>query len=249
MLLCNRFWMGLGKCDFEMGVKGTNRKALLLVGASGGIGGALLEYLLPRTDLVCIPTFNMNKPRDGSKFWTHFNSQDFNLAELVFKEIASKYEVSLVIDATGAFFASTLQKSTPDEINQVIATNLVGPMILAKSAQKLMAPGGKIVFMSSVVSAMTLVGSSAYAASKAGLERGILTLSPEFNFTGHAICGVRLGYMDYGMTYKIKEDTRNVILENMEKEEFINISVLGDLVLEIIATNAANVNGKLYEIT
>ena len=241
--------MGLGKRYLEMGVNKIRQQALLLVGASGGVGGALLEYFLPRTDLVCIPTFYRNMPSDGSLPWIQFDSLNFDSARQIFEEITKKYEISMVIDASGAFFASKLQKATLEEINQVISTNLVAPILLAKNAQEFMGPGGKIIFMSSVVSSMTLVGSSAYAASKAGLERSILSLSPEFSQSGHAVCGVRLGYMNYGMTYKINESTRKTILEGLPGDEFIDISVLGDLILEIINSETTTVNGKLYEIT
>jgi 3-oxoacyl-[acyl-carrier protein] reductase len=166
----------------------------------------------------------------------------------MFEEISKQYAISLVIDASGRFFASKAQKTTPQDINDVISTNLVAPIILAKYAQEFMQDGGKIVFMSSIVSTMQLAGSSAYSASKAGLERGILSLSSEFNQTGHGICGIRLGYMDYGMTYKINEKVRNAILENLPDEKFIDISLLGKMILEIEKTETTKMNGKLYEI-
>lgn len=238
----------MGKRNFEMGMSKTKQQALLLVGASGGIGSALLKYLSPRTSLTCLPTFNKNKPADSTFAWTHFNSLDFDSAGDVFYEILEKYEIQIVIDASGAFFASKLLKTTSEEIDRVISTNLVAPLLLAKYAQDFLSPGGKIVFMSSIVSSMSLVGSSAYAASKAGLERSIMALGPEFSESGHAICGIRLGYMDYGMTYKINEKTRMGLLENMSEKKFIEIGIVGDLILEIINSNFSNVNGKLYEI-
>jgi NAD(P)-dependent dehydrogenase (short-subunit alcohol dehydrogenase family) len=108
--------------------------------------------------------------------------------------------------------------------------------------------GGKVIFMSSIVSNMQMIGSSVYAASKAGLERGILALSPEFSQTGHAICGIRLGYMDYGMTHRLNEKIRMDILGQSSKKSFINIDVLGDKVLDILKTEITDINGMLYEI-
>ena len=158
------------------------------------------------------------------------------------------HEISAVIDVSGAFFASKLQKSNSEEVSKVISTNLIAPFILAKNAQEFMKIGGKVIFMSSIVSNMQIIGSSVYAASKAGLERGILALSPEFSQTGHAICGIRLGYMDHGMTYKISEKVRQEILVQSPKESFINISVLGEKILDLLKTETSKVNGMLYEI-
>ena len=166
----------------------------------------------------------------------------------MFETISKRYEISVVIDVSGAFFASMLQKSSSEEINQVILTNLVAPFILAKHAQNFMKIGGKAIFMSSIVSSMRIVGSSVYAASKAGLERGILALSSEFSQTGHAICGIRLGYMNYGMTFKINEKVRKQILVELPEERFIDISVLGERILSLVRSQTEEINGMLYEI-
>jgi NAD(P)-dependent dehydrogenase (short-subunit alcohol dehydrogenase family) len=125
---------------------------------------------------------------------------------------------------------------------------LTAPLILAKSAQEFMLDDGKIIFMSSIVSTLRLVGSSIYAASKAGLERGILSLSSEFSQSGHGICGIRLGYMDYGMTYKLNEKVRQEILKKLPEERFIDIGVLGDKILQILDSQSSEINGMIYEI-
>jgi hypothetical protein len=55
--------------------------------------------------------------------------------------------------------------------------------------------------------------------------------------------------MDYGMTYKISEKVRDVILDKLPGGEFINISVLGDQIIRIIEGKSSEVNGMLYEVT
>ena len=224
------------------------RQALLLVGASGGVGVALLEYLSSRTPLVCIPTYYRKKPQGSDFSWIHYNSRDIESTRTMFEEISREYDVVLVIDASGEFFASKIKRATAQDISEVISTNLVAPLILAKNAQEFMLLGGKVIFMSSIVSTMQITGSSVYAASKAGLERGVLALSSEFSQTGHGICGIRLGYMDYGMTYKINEKTRKEISEKLSDKKFMEINVLGDKILEIIKSETHEINGVLYEV-
>jgi NAD(P)-dependent dehydrogenase (short-subunit alcohol dehydrogenase family) len=238
----------MGKCDFKVGVVSPKRTALIVIGASGGVGATLLEYISTRTDMDCIPTYNKNRPANNHFSWIQYDSNNFESTRSLFEAIDKTHEVSAVIDVSGAFFATKLQKSNSDEICQVISTNLIAPLILAKNAQEFMKIGGKLIFMSSIVSNMQMIGSSVYAASKAGLERGILALSPEFGQTGHAICGIRLGYMDYGMTYRLNEKIRMDILGQSTKESFINIDVLGDKVLDILKAEITNINGMLYEI-
>lgn len=238
----------MGERDLKMGIAESKEKALLLVGASGGVGTALLKYLSTRVHLRCIPTYNKKLPQADGFSWIQYDSNDFHSAKLILREISLKYDFSVVIDASGAFFASTLQDSSPEDIVDVISTNLTAPLLLAKNAQEFMSQGGKAIFISSIVSGMQIMGSSAYAASKAGLERGILALSPEYSETGQAICGIRLGYMDYGMTYKIKDKIRNEILRGMPQEKFIDISVLGDKILDLLKSEINEINGTLHEI-
>ncbi len=240
--------MGMGKRHLKMGVDVPKQSALVIIGASGGIGVTLLEYISTRTQLICIPTYNKNKPEISHFSWIHYDSNNFESTRSLFEKISNTHEISAIIDVSGAFFASKLQNSNPMEVSQVISTNLIAPLVLAKNAQEFMKIGGKVIFMSSIVSNMQAVGSSVYAASKAGLERGILALSPEFSQTGHAICGIRLGYMDYGMTYKLNEKIRMDVLNQSSKESFINIDVLGDKVLDILRTETTDINGMLYEI-
>jgi NAD(P)-dependent dehydrogenase (short-subunit alcohol dehydrogenase family) len=240
--------VGVGKCDSKMGVVTPKQTALIVVGASGGVGATLLEYISSRTDMVCMPTYNKNRPEKSHFSWIRYDSNNFESTRSLFEAITKTHEISAVIDVSGAFFASKLQNTNSDEVSHVISTNLIAPLILAKNAQEFMKIGGKVIFMSSVVSNMQIIGSSVYAASKAGLERGILALSPEFSQTGHAICGLRLGYMDYGMTYKMNEKVRQEILVQLPKGRFINISVLGEKILELLRTQTSDINGMLYEI-
>ena len=247
MLFCNRFRVGLGKRNSKMAIE-NKEKAILLLGASGGIGAELLDYLSSRTRFVVIPTYNENKPENTSLIWFRYNSQDFNTNHLLFESIFEQYEIATIIDATGAFYAARIQNASSEEINDVISTNLTGPLILAKHSQSLMRDGGKVIFLTSVVGTLSLIGSSVYAASKAGLERAVISLSSEFSKTGHGICALRLGYMNYGMTYKIEEDARKRILENLNNEEFIDIELLGEQILKVIASECSEMNGRVYEV-
>ncbi len=238
----------MGKCDFKVGVDARKQTALIVIGASGGVGATLLEYISTRTDMVCIPTYNKNRPTNTHFPWLQYDSNNFESTRSLFEAIDKTHSISAVIDVSGAFFATKLQKSNSNEISRVISTNLIAPFILAQNAQEFMKIGGKLIFMSSIVGNMQMIGSSVYAASKAGLERGILALSPEFGQTGHAICGIRLGYMDYGMTYRLNEKIRMDILSLSSRESFISIDILGDKVLDILKAEANDINGMLYEI-
>lgn len=238
----------MGKRNTKMGIKESKQPVIVLLGATGGIGEALLEYLSLHTTFIIIPTFNTNLPNSDKFSWMHYNSNEYATNQKLFRTISNIYDIRVIIDLTGAFFASKLQKSNSEEIAKVISTNLIAPLVLAKHAQDFMSNGGQIIFTSSILSSMSIEGSSAYAASKAGLERAILVLASEFSKTGHSICGLRLGYMDYGMTYKLKERIRREMLKNRTNGHFISIDVMGQKIIDLINGDVGDSNGKIYEI-
>ena len=63
----------------------------------------------------------MNKPTENHFPWIHYNSDDPKSTRAMFEEISMQYDISLVIDASGTFFASRLLKSTSEDIRREMA--------------------------------------------------------------------------------------------------------------------------------
>jgi NAD(P)-dependent dehydrogenase (short-subunit alcohol dehydrogenase family) len=248
MFFRNWRWLGMGKCNSKMGVENETQQTILLIGGSGGIGSALIQSDLFNSNIVCVPTYFSNKPIDGELPWRHYDSGDLSSAESVIEKLSGECNIDMIIDASGAFFASTIEKTSLNTIRDVAWTNFLAPLALTKIALKYLAPSGKIVFLSSVTTQLNVYGSSVYAASKSGLEKTIVLLGPEYEKSGKAICGIRLGYMDYGMTYQINEGTRNLIKNSLPKGEFLTIDELADLLLKLFYSDYASVTGKIYDI-
>jgi 3-oxoacyl-[acyl-carrier protein] reductase len=238
----------MGKCNSKMGVGDEKERTILLIGGSGGIGSALIHSNLFGPNIKCIPTFFANKPIDIDFSWQYYDSGDLLSAESLIEKLSNECGIDMIIDASGAFFASTIEKASLDTIRDVVWTNFLAPLALTKIALKYLAPSGKIVFLSSVTTQLNVYGSSVYAASKSGLEKAISLLGPEYEKNGKAICGIRLGYMDYGMTYQINETTRNQIKNSLPKGEFLTINELADLLLKLFHADLASVTGKIYDL-
>lgn len=248
MFFCDRSWLGLGKRNSKMRVVEDDHKNIFLIGGSGGVGQALIGSDLFNSKTTCIPTYLSKKPNSEGLNWKYYDSRDIMGSESVIKKLGQELNIDMIIDASGAFFASSLAKTSFETIQNVTLTNFTAPLALSKIALEHLAPSGKIVFLSSVTSQLNIYGSSVYAASKLGLEKSISLLGSEFERSGLAICGIRLGYMDFGMTYKITEEIRNDIKASLPDSEFLGIKVLADLLLRIFHSNAASVNGKIFEI-
>lgn len=88
------------------------------------------------------------------------------------------------------------------DIEQVIRTNLIGPITFCKYVSRAMlgAREGRIVNISSIIASTGFHGLSVYAASKAGLEGLTRSLSREVGKMGVTVNCVAPGYMETEMT-------------------------------------------------
>lgn len=181
--------------------------------------------------------------------WYQYDSLSTGDSLRVLEEVSQKYKLSGILDMTGKYFANKISLVADEDIQEVIDVNLTAPMRLAKAALNFLQPNGKLIFMSSIVSNLNVFGSSMYAASKAGLEKGISTLSYEFSVKELGIVGMRLGYMNYGMTFKLQEKHREQILSSMNSKNFIPIEILGISVLSVLSCRFDEVSGRIIDLT
>jgi NAD(P)-dependent dehydrogenase (short-subunit alcohol dehydrogenase family) len=225
--------------------KDKKENAIAIIGASGGIGYALLQELAGDIETNYFPTYNSSVPQNAEFNWSYYNSGDQDSVQKYFEHL-SNYNLTAIIDCSGAFFASSLNKATNFDIEKVISANLIGPFVTAKQALNALAPDGKLILMSSILAKKNVFGSSIYAASKAGLEHGIAVLGEEFSKKNLAICGIRLDYMDYGMTHKINDDVKAKIRNSMPNLEFIKIEELAKIIKLIFSKDSKQISGRTF---
>lgn len=238
--------MGLGKCDSQMGIV-SKKSAVLIIAGNGGIGSELVNNLAKNISIRVYSTYRTTHPVNDKVQWVKFESQNCEDYEKIISEISSKNRLKLVIDASGAFFASPILKSTSEDIARVIHTNLTAPLTLARACLKSMSPEGSLILFSSVVAESDVYGSSAYAASKKGLEKAITSLGEEFKRAGKGILGIRLGYMNYGMTFKIREDFRETIRAGLPDQKFEEIDGLLNLILDLTSDSEVKRFGTIVD--
>jgi NAD(P)-dependent dehydrogenase (short-subunit alcohol dehydrogenase family) len=225
----------------------SKKSTVLVIAGNGGIGSELVNHLAKDISTRVYSTYRTTHPINDEVEWIQFESQNCEDYEEIISEIASKNGLHLVIDASGAFFASPILKSTPKDIARVIQTNLTAPLTLARACLKSMSPGGSLILFSSVVTESDIYGSSAYAASKKGLEKAITSLGEEFKRAGKGILGIRLGYMNYGMTFKIREDFRETIRAGLPNQEFEEIDGLLNLILDFASASKVKPSGHIVQ--
>ena len=185
------------------------QRTIVIFGASGGIGRVLYaQYKKQGYRLVGTCRTNSHNAS-----LTHVDITDAAEVESFAHQLRTTGPIS-VINCVGVNYNSVIEKSQWWKWTDVIEVNLIGAYNLLKAFTPIMKEKGhgRFMFMSSVV-VKGMYGTSAYTASKAGLEGLVKCAAKEllgYNITVNAI---RLGYFNTGL---IKDVPKRVL----EKEVY-----------------------------
>jgi NAD(P)-dependent dehydrogenase (short-subunit alcohol dehydrogenase family) len=108
--------------------------------------------------------------------------------------------IDILVSNAAAFPPSSFFDTTLDELQEVVAVNLLAPFMLSQAVIPAMieAGGGSIIYMSSVI-AMRGGGAAPYAASKAGLMGLTTSLANTFGTDGIRVNTIAPGNVDTPM--------------------------------------------------
>lgn len=154
----------------------------LVIGASGGIGGALVAALRADGRFASVNGWS----RHGTPAVDITDEAGIRAAAAAFDDSGLR----LVIDATGLLHAADMQPEKslaaldPEHLARAFAVNAVGPMLLMKHLLPRFPRGGRSVFatLSARVGSITdnrLGGWYGYRASKAALNQAVRTAAVE----------------------------------------------------------------------
>lgn len=162
-------------------------KAVVVTGAGGGLGSALVALMAERGARVigCDQSSEaVGSPQLASRYV--FDLLDQASIEASIAAILDKDGVpDILINNAGWTRAETLSALTPDSIEHELDLNLTGVMNFADPLVKAMAArgSGSIVFISSV-NALAHFGNPAYAAAKAGINAYARSIAVELGRSG-----------------------------------------------------------------
>lgn len=153
-------------------------KTVVVIGASRGIGAAIASSFAAHGHRV-IGTHRGGGTPSGVEGFELDITEPAQIAEL-FAFVAKGGKPDVVVVASGVTRDGPLVRMSDDDIEAVLATNLVGPMHVVRAAASKIARGGSIVLLSSVSARLGHVGQANYTAAKAGLEGFVRTVSQEY---------------------------------------------------------------------
>jgi cyclic-di-GMP-binding biofilm dispersal mediator protein len=163
-----------------------------LVGATGGMGTALRAELERRGATVVgfgrstIPAVDVRDCGAGDVLVDHV--------------LATQGRLDGVVIASGIVAFGHLADTDDVVVEELMLTNALGPMWLAKRALPALADtGGFVAAISGVVAESPQAGMAAYSASKAALAAGLAAIRREFRRRGVAVIDVRPPHTETGL--------------------------------------------------
>lgn len=234
------------------------QKVILITGASGGMGGAL-SSLYANEDVKLALQFNRNQVElSESDNVAHFQADltdEEQVSQLIERVISRFGKIDVLINNAGISKSSMSWKTEAAAWKETMDVNLNAPFYLSKHViphfrgQK----SGRIVNITSVVAQTGFIGTSAYAASKAGLIGLTKTLSKELASSGITVNALALGYFNVGMIEDVPAEMQEQIVGTIPakrlgdpKAVFKTIKWLTSDEGDYITGQTINVNGGLY---
>ena len=236
-------------------------KKILITGATGGIGYALVKKFLSLDGTVLATGTNTEKLDSLKKEFPNINVLKFDISDHPkieeFIENVSSQLVGLdvLVNNAGITMDNLSLRMKNEEWKKVIDVNLSSTFYLCKYAIKKMLKNkyGRIVNITSIVGHTGNLGQANYSASKAGMVAMSKSLAIEYAKKNITINCVSPGFIQSKMTDKIVESIKAVLTSRipMSKlgtgEDVSNtVAFLSSDAASYITGETIHVNGGMY---
>ena len=236
-------------------------KKILITGATGGIGYALVKKFLSLDGTVLATGTNTDKLDSLKKEFPNLNVIKFDISdhskieEFIENVTSQMVGLDVLVNNAGITMDNLSLRMKDEEWRKVIDINLSSTFYLCKYAIKKMLKNkyGRIVNITSIVGHTGNLGQSNYSASKAGIVAMSKSLAIEYAKKNITINCVSPGFIQSKMTDKIVENIKAVLTSRipMSKlgtgEDVSNtVAFLSSDAASYITGETIHVNGGMY---
>jgi len=224
-------------------------KIVLVTGGNRGIGLAIANAFLANGDTVIV-TSRSGEPVAGINVVT-CDVSDSASVDAAFTQIEADFgPVEVLVANAGITRDKLLVRMSDEDIDDVLNTNLVGAIRVARRASRAMtqARSGRIIFISSVVAMMGSAGQVNYAASKAGLVGAARSLARELGSRNVTANVVAPGFIDTDMTAALSDDRKAQIVGNIPLGRYGSATEVADTVVFLASDAAQYITGALIPV-
>ena len=237
--------------------------SIILTGATGGIGGSILEKLVSggATNILATGT-NEEKLNLIKSKYQKIKVQKFDISEHdgIENFIDKSHEIlgnkiDVLINNAGITKDNLSIRMKEEEWNKVISINLTSTFLLSKNVIKKMLKnkGGKIINITSVVGHTGNIGQANYSASKSGVVAMSKSLAIEYGKKNIKVNCISPGFIQSDMTEKINDDYKKVLRSRIPLDRFGDpedvantVAFLCSDLSNYITGETIHVNGGMY---
>ncbi len=231
-------------------------KKVLITGATGGIGGALVKKFTSLNAEVCCTGTNEEKlnklrsefPKSKCK---KFNISDHSKIEQFVDEVANDLgAIDILVNNAGINRDNLSLRMKDDEWKEVIDINLTSTFLLSKYAIKRMLKEkfGRVINITSVVGHSGNMGQTNYAASKAGIIGMSKSLSIEYAKKNITINCVSPGFIVSNMTKDIPEKIKEILLAKIPMGKMGSGDDVSNCVAFLSSDEASYITGETIHV-
>jgi 3-oxoacyl-[acyl-carrier protein] reductase len=236
-------------------------RTALVTGASRGIGKAVALELARRGHRVAVnyahhPAAAAEVVEEiaasgGEAMTAGADVGDADAVAGMFDEVSGRLgPVEILVNNAGITRDDLVLRMSPEQFDEVIATNLRSAFLCTKAALRgmLRSRWGRIVSVGSVAGVVGNPGQANYAASKAGLIGLSLSVAKEVGSRGITVNVVAPGFIATDMTRGLSEDLRSAASAQIALGRFGEPQEVAALVGFLTSDEAGYVTGQVIRV-
>jgi len=233
------------------------KKNIIVTGASGGIGNAIIKKLNEAgANILASGTRiekleELKKNFEGLKILNFDISQSDKIEEFI-EKATNELGGSLdgMINNAGITQDNLAIRMSLDEWQKVININLTSTFLMSKFAIKKMLKNksGKIINITSVVGHTGNLGQANYTASKAGIVAMSKSLAIEYAKKNINVNCISPGFIQTAMTDKIDEKFKEVIISKIPSARLGQPEDIANAVLFLSSEQSDYINGETLHV-
>ncbi len=240
-------------------------RRVFITGASSGIGKGIAQHLAKDHDVIisdCSEAAILEAQIDLKRQGFDVQAQVFDVCDSSdldrLRVLADEQRIDVLINNAGIQYVKPLEDFPPEKWQQLINVMLVGPAMTTRAVLPAMKANnyGRIINIGSVHSLVASAYKTAYVSAKHGLLGLAKTVALEVAAADITINTLCPGYVDTDMVrdqikqqalaHQIPESAviNDIMLKNMPKKEFIEISELAGTVAFLMSPYANNITAQ-----
>jgi 3-oxoacyl-[acyl-carrier protein] reductase len=234
-----------------------NKKNIIVTGASGGIGNAIVEKLYEQGGNVLATGTREEKLQELKDKFKNIKTLKFDISnhdkiEEFINNATDELGGNLdcIVNNAGITKDNLTIRMSMDEWSKVIDINLTSTFLMSKFAIKKMLKNkaGKIINITSVVGHTGNVGQANYTASKAGIVAMSKSLAIEYAKKNINVNCISPGFISTAMTDAIDEKFKESIISKIPANRLGKPEDIANAVLFLASSGSDYINGETLHV-